>query len=443
MSLPLVAIVGRPNVGKSSLFNRLVGQRLAVVDDRPGVTRDRHLTVADWAGREFFLVDTGGFLPSAKAGQLEAAVRRQAEIAIEESHIVILLVDASTGPTDLDQDLAARVRKAGGNGPRRAILVVNKMDRPGHDDPRAAEFHKLGLGEPWAVSAAQGYGIGDLLDHVVELLPEERGESDLAGTRVALVGRPNVGKSSLVNALLGEERMVVHAEPGTTVDSVDSKLERAGRAYVLVDTAGIRRESRYEDDAEFFATLRSARAIERAEVVTVVLEATRGIVRQDLRIIESVLDAGRPAMLAYNKWDLIEDRETRWKELEDEQREDHPWLADIPGFPCSATSRWHLDRLPQFWTRLADESRKTVTTSDLNRWLAEVQIERAAPSTRLGRPARIYYATQTGSRPPRFTVFASQPEAINSSYHRFLLHRLRERFGFTGTPVKLDVRKSK
>src|SRR5215468_10554638 len=298
MPLPLVAIVGRPNVGKSSLFNRIVGQRLAVVDDRPGVTRDRHLTVAEWAGRDFFLVDTGGFLPSAKAGQLEAAVRRQAEIAIEEAHVVLLVVDASTGPTDLDQDLAARVRKKN----RAAVLVVNKMDRPGHDDPRAAEFHRLGLGEPWSVSAAQGYGIGDLLDHVIELLPEETGEAELDGTRVALVGRPNVGKSSLVNALLGEERMVVHSAPGTTVDSVDSRLERAGRPYVLVDSAGIRRESRYEDDAEFFATLRSARAIERAEVVTVVLEATRGIVRQDLRIIESVLDAGRPALLAYNKW---------------------------------------------------------------------------------------------------------------------------------------------
>jgi GTP-binding protein len=439
MSLPLVAIVGRPNVGKSSLFNRIVGQRLAVVDDRPGVTRDRHLTVADWAGRDFFLVDTGGFLPSAKEGGLEAAVRRQAEIAIEESTVVLLVVDASTGATDLDQDLAARVRKSG----RRAVLVVNKMDRPGRDDPRAAEFHRLGLGEPWAVSAAQGYGIGDLLDHVKEMLPEDKSEPEMPGTRVALVGRPNVGKSSLVNALLGEERMVVHSQPGTTVDSVDSRLERAGRAYVLVDTAGIRRESRYEDDAEFFATLRSARAIERAEVVTVVLEATRGIVRQDLRIIESVLDAGRPALLAYNKWDLIEDREERWKFLQEAQEKDHPWLADIPAFPCSATSRWHLDRLPQFWTKLAEESRRQVATPELNRWLEEVQIERQAPSTRMGRPARIYYATQTGSKPPKFTVFASQPEAINASYHRFLLHRLRERFGFTGTPVKLEVKKSK
>ena len=437
MPLPLVAIVGRPNVGKSSLFNRVVGQRLAVVHDRPGVTRDRHLTVADWAGHDFFLVDTGGFLPAAKVG-LEAAVRRQAEIAIEESHVVLLLVDGTVGITDLDQDLASRVRKSG----RRSMLVVNKMDKPGHDDPRAAEFHRLGLGEPWPVSAAQGYGIGDFLDHVVSLLPEG-GEPEPAGTRVAIVGRPNVGKSSLVNALLGEERMVVHSEPGTTVDSIDSPLVRGGNAFVLVDTAGLRRESRYEDDAEFFATLRSARAIERAEVVTVVLEATTGIIRQDLRIIESVLEAGRPAMLAYNKWDLIADREARWKELEGVTVQMHPWLMDLPAFPVSATSRWHLDRLPQHWKRLADESQKAVPTPELNRWLQEVQVERQPPATRLGRPARMYYATQTGQRPPRFTVFASQPEAINPSYHKFLLHRLRERFGFTGTPVRLDVKKSK
>jgi GTP-binding protein len=227
------------------------------------------------------------------------------------------------------------------------------------------------------------------------------------------------------------------------MDSVDTRFERRGRAYVLVDTAGIRHESRYEDHAEFFATLRSARAIERAEIVTVVLEATTGIVRQDLRIIDSVLDAGRAALLVYNKWDLIADRDQHWEELQEAQAKDHPWLAEIPSFPCSATSRWHLDRLPQFWTKLAEESQRQVTTPELNRWLQEVQIERQAPSTRLGRPARIYYATQTGSKPPRFTVFASQPEAISASYHRFLLNRLRARFGFTGTPVKLEVRKSK
>jgi GTP-binding protein len=438
MSLPLVAIVGRPNVGKSSLFNRIAGERIAVVDDRPGVTRDRHMTVADWAGRSFFLVDTGGFLPSAKEG-LDAAVRRQAEIAIEQSHVIVLVVDASTGPTDLDQHLARLIRRAG----KQAMLAVNKMDRPGHADPRAAEFHRLGLGEPFAVSAIQGYGSGELLDRVVAALPPEEGEPEGGGLRVAIVGRPNVGKSSLVNALLREERMVVDATPGTTVDSVDSRFAFRGREYTLVDTAGLRNRQVFDDDAEFYATLRSARAVERAEVATVILEATTGIVRQDLRIIESVLDAGRPVMLAYNKWDAIEHKDERWSELEQHVRRRLPWLAHLPALPVSAHARTNLERLPAQWSTLGEEARRRLTTPELNQWLAAVQEERQAPSTRLGRPARIYYAAQTGTRPPRITVFASQPEAISGSYRRFLIKRLREHFGFSGTPLRLDIRKSK
>lgn len=438
MSLPLVAILGRPNVGKSSLFNRIAGERLAVVDDRPGVTRDRHVTVAEWSGRNFFLVDTGGFLPQAREG-LEVAVRRQAELAIEEAHLVLLVVDGITGPTDLDQHLARLVRQRD----KRALLVVNKLDRPGVSDPRTAEFYGLGLGEPRAVSAAQGYGVGDLLDLLVGALPEDKGEVESGGLRVSIVGRPNVGKSSIVNAILGEERMVVHSEPGTTVDSIDSRFTRDGHEFVLVDTAGLRHRSRFEDDAEFYATLRSARAIERAEVVTVVLEAGAGILRQDLRVIDAVLEAGRPALLAYNKWDEVEDKQGRWQEIEASVRQDHPWLAHLPALPVSALTGQHLERLPGEWRKLGDEARRTIPTPELNKWLEEVQRERQAPSTRLGRPARIYYATQTGSRPPRVTLFASQPEAINASYHRFLLKRLRERFGFSGTPVRLDVRKSR
>ena len=437
MPLPLVAIVGRPNVGKSSLFNRILGERLAVVDDRPGVTRDRHVAVAEWSGRDFFLVDTGGFLPAAREG-LDAAVRRQAELAIEQAAVVLLVVDVATGPTDLDQHLARLVRKR----EKAALLVVNKMDRPGRDDPRAADFHRLGVGEPHAVSAAQGYGIGDLLERMLQLLPTDPGKPEPPGLRVAVVGRPNVGKSSLVNALLGEERMVVHSEPGTTVDSIDSRFARDGVDFVLVDTAGLRQQAHFADDAEFFATLRSARAIERAEVVNVVVEAPMGLIRQDLRVIESVVEAGRPAVIAYNKWDLIENKEERWLELERRVREHHPWLAHLPALPVSAQTRSNLHRLPGEWRLLGDEARRTISTSELNRWLEAVQAERQAPSTRLGRPARIYYATQTGTRPPRFTIFASQPEALHAAYRRFLLKHLRERFGFTGTPVKLEVKKS-
>jgi GTP-binding protein len=227
------------------------------------------------------------------------------------------------------------------------------------------------------------------------------------------------------------------------VDSVDSRFARDGVDFVLVDTAGLRQQAHFADDAEFFATLRSARAIERAEVVNVVVEAPMGLIRQDLRVIESVVEAGRPAVIAYNKWDLVENKEERWLELERRVREYHPWLAHLPALPVSAQTRSNLHRLPGEWRQLGDEARRTISTSELNRWLEAVQAERQAPSTRLGRPARIYYATQTGTRPPRFTIFASQPEAIHTAYQRFLLKRLRERFGFTGTPVKLDVKKSK
>jgi GTP-binding protein len=436
MSLPLVAIVGRPNVGKSSLFNRIVRQRIAVVDDRPGITRDRHLTVTDWRGRDFFLMDTGGFLPDSREA-LDTAVRRQAEIAIEQSDLVLLVVDVQTGTTDLDQHLARLLQR------RRepAVLVANKADIA--DDLRVHEFHSLGLGEPWGVSSTQGLGIGELLDELVSKLPEEPGEAESEATRVAIVGRPNVGKSSLVNALLREERMVVHSKPGTTVDSVDSRLQMQGHEFILVDTAGIRHRAEYEDDAEFYATLRSLRAIERAQVVTVVLEAPVGIIRQDHRIITAALEAGRPVLLALNKWDLVEEREERWMALEREIRKVNPWLVELPRVVISAATGSHLRRLPELWNGLREESLRKVPTPELNEWLQAVQREKQAPSTRLGRPARIYYASQAGTAPPRFVVFASQPEALNDSYRKFLLKRLRERFRYTGSPVRLEVRKSK
>ena len=435
MSLPLVAIIGRPNVGKSSLFNRIIRQRLAVVDDRPGITRDRHLAVADWNGQSFFLMDTGGFLPGSKLA-LESAVRRQAEIAIEQAHLILFLVDAQTGPTDLDQHLARLLLRRG----KPSVLVVNKADVA--DDPRVHTFHKLGFEQPWGVSAAQGTGTGDLLDELVARLPKiERTEEENA-IRVAVVGRPNVGKSSLVNALLGEERMVVHPEPGTTMDSVDSRFRFREREFVLVDTAGIRHRAKYDDDAEFYSTLRSLRAVERSEVVTVMVEATEVLNRQDLRILTAAFEAGRPVLLAYNKWDLVESREEKWMEIGREIKKMHPWLMDIPKIAISAKTKAHLHQLPQKWVELWDESSRNISTPELNEWLKQVQIERQAPSTKLGRPARIYYISQTGTRPPRFTLFASQPEAIQATYKRFLVKRLRERFAYTGTPLRLEVRKS-
>ena len=436
MRHPVVAILGRPNVGKSTLFNRILGARVAVVDDRPGVTKDRHFARAEWSGRTFMLVDTGGFLPDIAVG-LEAAVRRQAELALDASAVALLVVDAKTGITDLDGAIARQLQKRG----QPAILVVNKADDP--RVPVESDFWRLGLGDPRPVSSEQGVGIGDLLDQVVALLPppvDEVAEDDTI--RVAIVGRPNVGKSSLVNALLHEERMVVDSRPGTTVDAVDSELLTPEGRFVLVDTAGLRHEAKFAEDAEFYATLRTIKAVERADVVTVMLEAPHGLSRQDVRVIAAAQEASKPVLLAYNKWDLVDDKGGRWDGLDEERASRYPTLARLPRVAISTLDRTRLSRLPALWKELHAENTRRVPTSELNEWLKKVQAEKAPPATRVGRPARIYYMTQAGAAPPRFVIFASQPEAVNASYHRFLLNRLRDAFGYGAASVQLDVRKS-
>jgi len=436
MRHPIVAILGRPNVGKSTLFNRILGTRLAVVDDRPGITRDRNFAIAEWNGRQFYLVDTGGFLPDIEVG-LEAAVRRQAELALTASNVALLVVDAKTGVTDLDQAIARILKKLD----KTAVLTVNKAD-----DPRStveAEFYRLGLGDPMPVSSESGLGVGDLLDRVVALLPPPIDDAvDEGMIRVAIVGRPNVGKSSLVNALLGEERMVVDAKPGTTVDAVDTEYDTPEGRFMLVDTAGLRHEAQFAEDAEFFATLRTIRAVERADVVMVMTEASSGLTRQDVRVIAIAQEASKPVAIAYNKWDIAEDREVRWKALGKERAERFPTLGELPSIAISALDGTRLSRLPKLWQALYDENTQRVPTAKLNEWLKRVQAEKAPPATKVGRPARIYYATQAGKAPPRFVIFASHPEAISPSYHRFLLNRLRDEFGFSGATVRLEVRKS-
>jgi len=436
MRQPIVAILGRPNVGKSTLFNRILGARIAVVDDRPGVTRDRNFALAEWNGRTFHLVDTGGFLPDIEVG-IEASVRRQAELALAACDVALLVVDAKTGVTDLDQALARAFLKRD----KTPVLVVNKADNP--KATVESEFYRLGLGEPMPVSSEQGVGIGDLLDRVVALLPPpSEDESDECTIRVAIVGRPNVGKSSLVNALLHEERMVVDAKPGTTVDAIDTQYDTPEGRFILVDTAGLRHEAQFAEDAEFFATLRTMRAVERTNVVMVMTEASTGLVRQDVRVVAIAQDAAKPVALAYNKWDIADEREARWKELGKERAERFPTLADLPAIAISALDGTRLGRLPALWKALHKENTQRVPTSRLNEWLKRVQAEKAPPATKVGRPARIYYMSQSGWAPPRFVLFASQPDAINPSYHRFLLNRLRDEFGFAGATVRLEVRKS-
>ncbi len=432
----VVAVIGRPNVGKSTFFTRVLGERRAVVDNRPGITRDRNTARTDWAGRSLVLVDTGGFLPTAAEGR-EAAVRRQAEVAIELADAVLFLVDATTGVTDLDSAIARNLRRR--DTP--CLLVVNKVDRPG--DPVTHEFHRLGLGEPQPISSEVGLGIGDLLDRLIAVLPEPREAEADERPRVAIVGRPNVGKSSIVNALLGEERVLVEPEPGTTLDAIDAAWSTPAGELVLVDTAGIRHRARFDDQAEFFATLRALHALEKADVVCLVVDATQGFQRQEARLTQQVLEAGRSIVLLYNKWDVVEEREQRWKALMADRARRYPTLADLPALPVSALRGTNLHRLPALVFGQHQQACRKLTTATLNKWLAEVQRKRQIPSGPSGRRPRIYYATQTGVRPPELTLFVNDPIRLGVSYRRFLLSDFIDRFGFRGIPVRMRFRRSK
>lgn len=435
MSTPTVAIIGRPNVGKSTFFNRVLGQKRAVVHDRPGITRDRNTARAEWAGRTFLLVDTGGFLPAASEGR-DAAVRRQAEAAIRLADVVLFMVDGLTGATDLDHAIGRGLRRQG----VKCLLVVNKVDKPG--DPIAHDFHRYGLGTPIPISAENGYGIGDLLDDIVARFPPDTGEPEGDFGRIAIVGRPNVGKSSLVNALLREERMIVEPRPGTTLDAVDAHWQTEEGEFVLVDTAGIRRQAVFRDEAEYFAVLRAQQAMERAHVACIVVDATEGFQRQDARLAQDALDAGRSVLLLYNKWDLVQEREAAWKQINADRARRYPTLADLPAMPISATVQTHLHRLPRMFRMRIEEMNRSITTSRLNQWLVDVQKRRQIPTNRMGRAPRLYYMTQSGHRPPEFTFFVNGPEKLNESYRRFLWTQFVEHFEFRGTPVRFRFRKS-
>jgi GTP-binding protein len=434
MSAPVVAIIGRPNVGKSTLFNRILGQRRAVTHDRPGITRDRNAVRAEWAGRAFVLVDTGGFLPASSEGR-DADVRRQAEAAIGLADAVLFLVDAHTGVTDLDQAIATQLRRTG----RKALLVVNKVDVPG--DAIVHDFHRLGLGEPHAVAAEGGLGIGDLLDAVLAILPAEV-EREAPAPRVAIIGRPNVGKSSLVNALLGEERVLVEPTPGTTMDAIDARWKTPAGEFVLVDTAGIRRQAQFEDQAEFFATMRALHALERADVACLVVDSTRGFEKQEARLAHHALEAGCSLLLLYNKWDLREDREVAWKAVRAELSDRFPTLGDVPAHPISATAKLHLGRLPEYIAQRVAENTRQIPTRELNDWLAMVQKRRQVPSNALGKAPKIYYLTQTGKRPPTFTLFVNAPSRLSDNYRRYLWTQFADHFGFKGTPLRFRAKKS-
>ena len=427
---PVVAVVGRPNVGKSTLVNRILGRREAVVQDVPGVTRDRVSYPVDWAGRSFTLVDTGGW--DARVEGLAAQVAEQAEIAVELSDAVILVVDGTVGATAVDEAVVTMLRRKG----KPVVLVANKVD-DARGEADATALWSLGLGQPYPVSALHGRGSGDMLDAVLEVLPEKTSlpAESSAVRRVALVGRPNVGKSSLLNALVGSERVVVNAVAGTTRDPVDEMVELGGRTWRVVDTAGIRRKHRSSVGADYYAGLRTQAAIERAEVAVVLLDASEILSEQDVRVVQNAVDAGRAVVLAVNKWDLVDEERRRYLENELEVE-----LVQVPWAPrvnLSAMTGRHLDRLVPAMDRALASWEHRVPTGRLNALVAEIVAAHPHP-VRGGKQPRILYATQASVRPPTFVLFTTG--FLEAGYRRFIERRLREEFGFAGTPIEVTVR---
>jgi GTP-binding protein len=438
VKLPVVAVVGRPNVGKSTFFNRVIGRRLAIVDDRPGVTRDRNFARAEWAGRDFYIVDTGGVVEGSDA-PLDRAVRAQAFAAVDQADVVVFMVDAKDGIHPLDELLAGILRKSG----RPIVLVANKLDNLPHDEARH-DFWSLGLGEPRPVSAMSGKGSGDLLDHVLSLIPPapstESAEDEI---RVAVVGKPNVGKSSFVNRLLGEERLVVSEEAGTTRDAVDTPFQYHGRTLVFVDTAGLRRQAKVKDDVEYYSTLRTDRAIQDADVCVVMVDATESELHaQDVRIAQTAWDAGKGVILVANKWDLVEKETMTAPEWEKKVRERVTFLQWVPIVFTSALTGQRVRKCLDLVVEVQEQRLRRIDTHEVNEVLGQL-LDRQPPPTHRGRRVKIRYATQIGVRPPTFAVFCNFPKALAEHYLRFLHNGFREAWTFMGSPIRLRVRGGK
>lgn len=430
--LPTVAVLGRPNVGKSTFFNRVLGRRQAIVEDRPGVTRDRNFARADWAGREFYLVDTGGFVEEHEP--LSAAIRHQVLAAIEEADVLVLMVDGREGPTSLDQRVADLVRGAG----RPVVLVVNKLDRM-PDDLSHHDFWALGLGQPHPLAAASGKGSGDVLDAIVAELPAAASETREDALRVAVIGRPNVGKSSFVNRLLGEERVVVGSEAGTTRDSVDTDLRYEGRTVTFVDTAGLRRQARITEGLEYYAALRTEQAVRRADVCLLLVDATEEIHVQDLKVAEKALNAGCGLILVANKWDLVEKDARTADAYARHIRERAPSLDHVPVLFTSALTGLRVQKALELILQVAEERSRRVPTREVNDTLHELT-RRQPPPHHHGRPVKLLYATQAAVAPPTFVVFTNDPKGVPANYERYLLNGFRARWGFQGVPIRIRLR---
>ena len=434
---PTVAIIGRPNVGKSTLFNRIIGGRKAIVDAEPGVTRDRHFAIAEWNGRRFWLVDTGGLVPTS-TDSMDRAIRAQVEQAVAESDVILFLVDVHDGVHPADLEIAQYLRRVQGS----VLLVANKADHL-PNDTRALAFYELGLGEPFAISAGIGKNSGDLLDRVVGMLPAAGDVTDTTAIRVAVVGRPNVGKSSLVNRLVGSDRLVVAAEPGTTRDAIDTPLEHEGRNLVFIDTAGLRKRTKVHEDLEFYSTLRTARAMEQADVCVLVVDAADGFHAQDITIVGDAWNRGAGVIIAVNKWDLIDEKDSNTAVRgQKELIERAPFLAFIPFVYLSAKTGQRATKVLDLILEVAAARERRVSTSEVNRVL-EALVARQQPPQPVGESVRLLYASQIGTAPPRFAIVANHPEAIPESYTRYLLNGFRDAWSFTGAPLNIKFRQKR
>ena len=439
MTKPIVAIVGRPNVGKSTLFNRLVGERRAIVEDQPGTTRDRVYGVTDWGGIEFTIVDTAGLMDldeadAASSAEIARHTRDQARIAINEADVIVFMVDTKLGMTAGDHEVADLLRRTD----KPTILVANKADSSARRE-FALEFFELGLGEPIAISSYHGTGTGDLLDRVVENLPEFEEEPETEGPRLAIVGRPNVGKSRLLNALMGQERSIVSDVPGTTRDSVDTQLVWAGQPLTLIDTAGIRRRGRVDAGIEQYSVLRSMRAIDRSDVVLLVIDATESFTAQDLHIAGYVEEHKKGIVVVVNKWDLVEKDSTTMEEYRARSREALNFMPYAPLAFISAKFGQRVQQVLELALTVVDERSKRVPTAALNKLMKDAVAAHPPPS-KPGKWLKFYYATQADVSPPTFIFFVNDPQQIHFSYRRYLENLLREQFGFIGNPMRLSFR---
>ena len=435
MAKPLVAIVGRPNVGKSMLFNKLTGKRLSIVEDTPGVTRDRLYAQAEWRGRTFDLVDTGGIEPGTD-DQILSFMREQAEIAIAAATVIVFVCDIRTGMTAADQEVAGMLQRSR----KPVVLAVNKMDSTGHTNPDIYEFYNLGLGDPYPVSAVHGHGTGDLLDACFEHFPpEDQEEAEDDVIKVAIIGKPNVGKSSLVNRILGQERVIVSDVAGTTRDAVDSYFEKDGQKYLIIDTAGMRKKSRVDDRVEKFSVLRATMAIERSDVCAIMIDAQEGVTEQDTKVAGLAHDAGKACIIVVNKWDAIEKDGKTMQRMEEDVRRDLSYMTYAPVLFLSALTGQRVEKLFGLIDSVVNQAAMRIPTGVLNQVLADAQA-RVQPPTDKGKRLKIYYMTQIGVKPPHFVIFCNDAQLFHFSYRRYLENQIRATFGLTGTPVRITIR---